>query len=98
MASDAEDAQARRCVIEGRAVERIILKSNQRVEQWTTAHKLLEFTQADMLVSRQLRLTVLQTGEEAFDDLVRSHAHSNRDCIDEETDHLRDMRQLRRPA
>src|SRR5262249_48890562 len=95
-ADDSHHPQLRRGPTDRGAVQRVVLKSHESVEQGATARRLLDIAQTDILVWQHACLAVLNGGEQGLQRVVRPQLYANRYCVDKQADHLFDARQLRR--
>ena len=62
---DAGEAEAGGRLLKDASINWVVLKDDQRIEELAQAHEALDFGQAQMLVSDQLGLAVLEPGREA---------------------------------
>src|SRR5262249_19530827 len=79
------------------ALDRVVLKHHQAVEQRPRSGQLLELGQPKMLVRNQSGLAVLHLFEKLQQRLRRRQLHPQRQRVDEQPHHALDAGNLRRP-
>ncbi len=79
------------------AVDRIVLKHHERVEQLAQTRRLLDLGQPEMLVRHQPRLALLRLPQQLRQRQLRRQRHPQRQRVDEQPDHLLDAGKLGRP-
>ena len=95
---DAGKAQAGGRLLKDAAINWVVLEDHQRIEERAQAREALDFSKAQMLVSDQLGLAVLEPSQKLAQRLSGTQPHADRQGVNKQANHGLHAADLRRPA